>query len=77
MKNTIRKQIQDMFEEGRKAIPLKRYGKVEDIANAVCFLASPLATYITGITMYVDGAQHLNSDLTGLTDVLKSFMKPG
>lgn len=73
--NTYPKPIQDMFEEGRKAIPLKRYGKVEDIANATCFLASPLASYITGITMYVDGAQHLNSDIMGLTNVMKSFIK--
>ncbi|MDE2608705.1 MAG: glucose 1-dehydrogenase [Burkholderiales bacterium] len=36
-------------------IPLKRLGKVEDVANAVLFLASDEASYVTGTTVYVDG----------------------
>lgn len=68
--------IQDMFAEAKKAIPLKRFGEVEDVANAVCFLASPLASYITGISLYVDGAQHLAYDKMGLPNVLKSFLNP-
>jgi NAD(P)-dependent dehydrogenase (short-subunit alcohol dehydrogenase family) len=68
-------QVQNMFEEAKKAIPLRRFGSVEDVSNAVCFLASPLAAYITGISLYVDGAQHLNYDKMGLPNVLKSFMK--
>ncbi len=68
------KQIQDMFEEAQKAIPLKRFGKVEDVSNAVTFLASPMAAYVTGISLYVDGAQHLNFDKMGLAKVLKSFI---
>lgn len=67
--------IQAMFEEARQAIPLGRFGKVEDVANAVCFLASDLAAYISGITLYVDGAQHLNYDIMGLPGVMKSFLK--
>jgi NAD(P)-dependent dehydrogenase (short-subunit alcohol dehydrogenase family) len=67
--------VQAMFDEARKAIPLKRFGKVEDVSNAVLFLASPMAAYITGISLYVDGAQHLNYDKMGLANVLKSFMK--
>ncbi len=67
-------QIQDMFEEAEKAIPLKRFGKVEDVSNAVTFLSSSMAAYITGVSLYVDGAQHLNFDKMGLAKVLKSFM---
>lgn len=37
-------------------IPLKRMGEPEDIANAFLFLASDLATYITGEILSVDGA---------------------
>ena len=74
--DTYPKPIQDMFEAARNAIPLKRFGKVEDVANAVCFLASPLAAYITGISLYVDGAQHLSYDKMGLPNVLKSFLNP-
>ena len=36
-------------------IPLKRLGKPEDVANAVLFLASDEADYVTGTTVYVDG----------------------
>ncbi len=39
----------------RKAIPLKRGGSPEDIANACMFLASELSGYITGQTLNVDG----------------------
>ncbi len=37
------------------AIPLGRYGRVEEIAGAVSFLAGPDATYITGTTLNIDG----------------------
>ena len=37
------------------AIPLERVGKPDDIANAVLFLASDLASYITGQVLVVDG----------------------
>jgi 3-oxoacyl-[acyl-carrier protein] reductase len=38
-----------------KSIPLGRVGKPEDIANAVCFLASEEASYITGHVLNVNG----------------------
>jgi 3-oxoacyl-[acyl-carrier protein] reductase len=42
-------------EGWRKAIPLKRGGTPQDIANVCLFLASDLATYITGQVINVDG----------------------
>ena len=36
-------------------IPLERYGTPEDIANAVVFLASDKASYITGVSLTIDG----------------------
>lgn len=41
-------------------IPLGRLGKVEDIAHAVAFLASPQAAYITGTTIHVNGGMYMN-----------------
>jgi 3-oxoacyl-[acyl-carrier protein] reductase len=37
------------------AIPAQTFGKPEDIAAAVAFLASPEAAYITGETVHVNG----------------------
>ncbi len=39
------------------AIALGRYGKPEEVAAAILFLASPEAGYITGTTIDVDGGQ--------------------
>jgi len=36
-------------------VPMKRLGQGEDVANAVAFLASPQASYITGVELNVDG----------------------
>jgi len=42
-------------DEWRNAIPLKRGGSPEDVANACIFLASDMSGYITGQTLNVDG----------------------
>lgn len=44
-----------VVDEWRKAIPLKRGGTPEDIANACLYLASDLSAYVTGQVLNVDG----------------------
>lgn len=49
-------QVRDLADDEVKSrILLKRYGQAQEVANAVTFLASDLATYITGQILYVDG----------------------
>jgi 3-oxoacyl-[acyl-carrier protein] reductase len=40
-------------------VPLGRLGKPEDVANAVLFLASPLAEYVTGSVIHVNGGMYM------------------
>jgi NAD(P)-dependent dehydrogenase (short-subunit alcohol dehydrogenase family) len=45
----------EVWETQRRRIALRRFGTAEDIAEAVAFLASDRARYITGQTLIVDG----------------------
>ena len=47
---------QELVDRISAGIPLGRVGEPLDIANAYLFLASDLASYVTGITLRVDGA---------------------
>ncbi len=49
----------DVIEELKKSIPLKRLGNVEDIANMVSFLAKDDSSYITGQVISVDGGMNI------------------
>lgn len=48
-------QAPDMFHGLAKAIPVQRWGEPSEVAAALAFIASPSASYITGIAMPVDG----------------------
>lgn len=46
---------EDVVKGWRDAIPLKRGGSPEDVANACVFLASDMSAYVTGQVLHVDG----------------------
>ena len=51
---------EQMKEELLKRIPLRKLGQVEDVADAVLFLASDSAKYITGETIHVNGGMYMS-----------------
>lgn len=51
------KTIEAVSEAMIQSIPMRRFAEPQEIANAVCFLASTMASYITGINLPVDGGR--------------------
>jgi 3-oxoacyl-[acyl-carrier protein] reductase len=49
-------QVKKMVEN----VPLGRLGRVDDVAQAVAFLCSPGAAYITGATLHVNGGMYMD-----------------
>jgi 3-oxoacyl-[acyl-carrier protein] reductase len=49
----------EVFASREKEIPMGRAGDPEEVANGVVFLASDLASYITGITLEIAGGRHI------------------
>ena len=58
-------QLNGMDQLMKERIPLKRYGKPEEIAEVVSFLASDKASFITGSEYNVDGGININPLLVG------------
>ena len=50
---------EDVRKEWMKAIPLRRGGKPEDIADVATFLASDMSSYISGQVIQVDGGMNM------------------
>jgi len=49
----------EVREEWKKKIPLRRGGQVDDIANVATFLASDLSSYVSGQVIQVDGGMNM------------------
>ncbi|XP_040297716.1 uncharacterized oxidoreductase TM_0325-like isoform X1 [Bufo bufo] len=51
-------QYTQFLEHSKQTHALGRHGNVEEVARAIAFLASDAASFITGVTMPVDGGRH-------------------
>lgn len=47
--------MEEVRAEIRTNVPSGRYGRVDEFADVVCFLASERASYVTGSTIAIDG----------------------
>ena len=55
MTDALKEEIKEQY---KKQIPLGRFGKPEEVARVVLFLASPMADYITGEVIHVNGGMY-------------------
>ena len=51
-------QLAKFFEHQKEVHPLGRVGDAEEVAQAIAFLASSSASFITGEHLHVDGGLH-------------------
>lgn len=48
---------EQLAEDMKKDIPMKRFGTADELANVIAFLASPAAAYVNGVSIPVDGGR--------------------
>ena len=60
-----------------ESVPLGHFGNTDDIANACMWLSSPLARYITGVVLPVDGGWSLGGLSVSSAGMKKAFMSAG
>jgi NAD(P)-dependent dehydrogenase (short-subunit alcohol dehydrogenase family) len=56
------------------SVPLKRCGTARDIANCCMWLASPMASYVTGAVIPVDGGWALGGASSSVASMKKALM---
>ncbi|MBL8344989.1 MAG: SDR family oxidoreductase [Rubrivivax sp.] len=64
--------MQPLLKKLKNAVPLKRMGLEAEVSGVICFLLSPAASFVTGVTVQIDGAASLGSAIFPLQDATHS-----
>ncbi|XP_076371821.1 putative oxidoreductase TM_0325 [Tachypleus tridentatus] len=59
--STVGLDAKEVMKEATQSYPLGRGGQPQEVANAIAFLASDEASFVTGETMVIDGAKTVES----------------
>jgi meso-butanediol dehydrogenase/(S,S)-butanediol dehydrogenase/diacetyl reductase len=67
------RDVEPIASAWRKAIPLQRGGDPREVANVISFLVSPLASYVTGAAVVVDGGLGISNGQPNIPELLASL----
>ena len=69
--------MKPLIRQLRKHVPLRRLGMEAEVSAAICFLLSPAAAFITGVSLRIDGGAPLESNLLPPSDHARSVAYDG
>lgn len=70
--DTYKGPVREMIPRLKKHVPLRRLGTESEVSAAICFLLSPGAAFITGVTLAIDGGAPLDTPLFPIADHCRS-----
>ncbi len=61
-------EVRKLIPQLRRHVPLRRLGTEAEVSAAICFLLSPGAAFVTGVTLAIDGGAPLDTPLFPIPD---------
>jgi citronellol/citronellal dehydrogenase len=75
--DTYKGPVRELIPKLKKHVPLRRLGTESEVSAAICFLLSPGAAFITGVTLAIDGGAPLDTPLFPIPDHKRSVAFDG